>query len=113
MTAASARLDHAFGRRHLCAEARVRPRRVVERAGEGFEGRFGAVVVVFASKKSDVEVEAAVGRERLEQVRDHLAAQAAERWAAERQVDAPPAAAAEIRGPLGPGLVARAGRGAK
>src|SRR5262245_15279921 len=99
--------DDAFGRRHLSAQAGVEPGGIVERAGERFEGRLGPVMVVLTSQQSDVEAEAAVGRERLQQVRDHLAAQSADGRTTERQIDGRPATAAEIDRDLCQGFVER------
>src|SRR5205823_8256735 len=73
-------------------------RGIVERARERFEGGFGPVVVVVASEQPRVQRKTTVGRERLQQVRNHLAAQAADHWAAERQVDGRPGAAAQVDG---------------
>src|SRR5919199_4649454 len=81
------RSDDAFCRRDLASQARVGPGCVVERAGERLEGGLGSMMVVLAGQQPHVQREAPVGGERLEQMRDHLAAQAAEGWPVEGQVD--------------------------
>ena len=81
--------------------------RVVHRAGERFEGGLGAVMVVVPGEQADVQTEAAVGGERLQQVRDHLGAQAADARAAQWQIDARPATATQIDGHLRQGFIER------
>ncbi len=94
-------------------QPRVMARRIVQRTRERFERRFGAVVVVIAGQQSDVQRKTAFVSERLQQVRDQLAAQAANHRPAERQVDARPGSPTEIDRDLGQRFVKWNGRVAK
>jgi len=65
------------------------------------------VVIVFASQQAYVQVESAISRKRLQQVRDHLAAQSTDHRATKRQVDARPTAATQVDGYLCQGFIQR------
>ena len=81
--------------------------RVIHRAGERFEGGLGAMMVVVAGEQADVQTEAAIGGEGLQQVRNHLGAQAADARAAQWQIDGRPATATQIDGHLRQGFIER------
>src|SRR6056297_2840507 len=65
-------LERALGRRHRAARSRVRFDRLPQRPRDGLETRFGNVVGIDAAQAIDMEGDAAMGRERLEELADKL-----------------------------------------